>query len=296
MAADILRRMLKQPEPVHHGDRSDLAETLCKAAALSGLMQLSIAVEATAGSIQNTTPAGFIDNLWPEALNLTVTASVGQTGLLSINAELANAIGDILTGDLSDTENGPPRPPTATDASLCRGFVNGLLAEFAGLMADRAPPAPVFEFLSVDPDPSAHSFADIAYLSTTLSLDFAEGTRRGKLMLNLPAVDLLCQNDSPAENSVDPRWKSDMRAAVNSTRASLQSVLHRKQMPIAQVMRLKPGDTLSIPASALENLSLESGNNRLITARLGEYQEMRAAKITDFNGSTPAKQQPLITP
>lgn len=292
MSENVLRQKLRPAEPITD-NQGDFGAEICKSVALAGLLQLETAVEARCEPIEPSSPAGFISKVWSPGLQLILRANDGQIGLLSVNADMAGAIGDILTGDLSDTGSATPRPPTATDASLCRGFLNALLRE----LADQAKMPVAFEVAKLEPDPSPHSFPDIRYISATLSLDFAEGARRGKMTLNLPANSLPDSTNQSVAPPADPQWLNNLEAAVVASRANLSAVLHRKHLPIGQIMRLKAGDTIDIPASALETLSLESAKGgKLVTARLGEYQEMRAAKIIDVDGAQSTEKALTFTP
>lgn len=302
----ILARMLTQsaaeqePDPAANG----LAGVLAKSASVSGLDELEIQLEADSRQARQTEPVEFISQMGENSLFFQIECGVDeQIGLMSIDQALINAIDDVLTGELDEKlGEASARRPTAIDIALCRPYFDAIFLEFAAILQELRAGKPTDTYATgpILHDPSPHQFPDIPYVELALEFDFANGARKGGLSLMLPSINTAFTSALPRPGESPSSWKSSFDSAVREAPTSLDVVLYRKQMPIGDIMRLKTGDMLDIPARALESLSIESvdgrGRRGLMRARLGEYQEMRAAKITQIGEhSSTAEQTRLLS-
>ena len=305
MDTPCLSRMIKpldgQPAPDLAAD--SLAGILAKSAAVVGLLELDTQLEASSGASRQIEAANFIQNLPENGLYMRMECEVeGQIGLLALDPDLINAIDDVLTGE-TETVTTPPetaRTPTAIDSALCQPYLNAILAQFYDVLQELRGGKPTELYVTKAPirEPSAHMFPDIPYIAMDIELDMAEGARKGRLTVMLPKAHTSFASRQPRPGETAASWKAALEERLLKAKASLDVVLHRKSMPIGEILRLKSGDILEIPARALENLSVESQNDGsrkcVMRARLGEYQEMRAAKITRIDEAEEIKNQNLL--
>ncbi len=309
MSDSILRQKLKtsRPKPML-GQQVDIGQYLEKAVSLAGLEILDTQIEAKADNAAGSTPSGFVEGLFDSGLNLLIQGSKAPyLGIVSLNPELVSSLTDILTGDLEGEKPTEflPRSPTAIDASLSSGFINGVLAEIDGIFAEQRPDfnAPGFQISGREAEPSAHMFPDIPHITVTLEIDVNEGVRGGKFSVSVPAGiwgNANMTTLAPANTKPDPAWTKALKSSVHQAPAIFNAVLYRKKMPIRDVMKLKIDDVLEFPATALDGLSLEIGGGgkptQFITARLGEFQEMRAARVCNIGPAQSAPEpQNLLT-
>ena len=302
MPESILRKMLRPAAQASEADPAvdGLAGVLAKAASVSGLSALEVQLEAQSRAAKQCEPVDFMESLPENGLYLRIECEAeGQFGLLVINTDLIDSIVNVLTGELDESE-APPRPPTAIDTALTRPFLDEMLAEFAEILRELrgGKPTETYTTAHVEKEPSPHLFPEMPYLQIGIDFDFLGGKSKGHLGLMLPAThtDFTAALPRPGESSAE--WKAAFGKTVETAPTSFDVVLYRKKMPIGQILKLKTGDTLEIPARALENLSVESRRGtvtrRLMKARLGEYQEMRAAKITQIGEESPADNEPAL--
>ncbi len=304
MSENILHRKIKQSAPKQGvGPQLDIGQYLEKAVALAGLSKLQTQIEAKTDSAIGTSPSQFVEGLFESGLNLMITGSkTPYLGIISLNCELVNSLTDILTGDL---EGERPtdiaiRLPTSADAAMCHGFINGVLMEIDGVLADQQADflPPGFEITGRETEPSAHMFPEIPHITATIDVDIDDGARGGKFSVSVPVgiwggrqVAALASSQSKP----DPRWLSALKASVEAAPAQFNAVLYRKKMTIGEIMKLKTDDILEFPATALETMTLEASRNgekaTFMTARLGEYQDMRAARISDIGPTQSAPDQ-----
>ncbi|MBL4807092.1 MAG: FliM/FliN family flagellar motor switch protein [Rhodobacteraceae bacterium] len=302
----ILRQKIKRnrPKPML-GPKLDIGQYLEKAVSLAGLSVLDTQIEAKTDGAMPVNPAQFVDDLFENGLTLRIEAkNMAQIGIVCVDAEMISSLTDVLTGDLGgEKSTADARLPTDIDAALCTGFINGILAEIDVVMSEHQPnfsPA-IFAITAREAEPSAHMFPDIPHVTITLTIDIEEGTRSGKISISVPTLVWgkgQSTTFSPPVNKVDPLWEDSLKRSVYAAPACLNAVLHRRKMPIGEIMRLKIGDILEFPASTLDSLSLECGHfgNPLVfmTARLGEYQEMRAARISNVDPANSAQDQRVL--
>ncbi len=291
MENSVLRRKLKpagtQPEPDPAAD--GLGGVMAKSASVVGLVELEAQLEAHSHKARLTEPAEFIESLPENGLYYRLECEVGaQIGLLCLDPALINALDDVLTGELDEVASACNRAPTAVDEALCRPYLDGMLTEFAAILRElrEGKPTQTYQTAGVEREPSPHQFPEEPYLVLALEIDICCGARKGNCTFMIPACDTEFTSAMPRPGENTSSWKAALQTALNAAPASLDVVLYRKQMQIGNILRLKVGDVLEVPARALENLSIESQKgvirSSLMRARLGEYQEMRAAKVTQI--------------
>jgi hypothetical protein len=85
------------------------------------------------------------------------------------------------------------------------------------------------------------------------------------------------------------RFNADMREQVGQAAATLDAVLVRMQVDLADLMGLGVEDVLPLFGASLETVQLEAADGRRVaTARLGQARGMRALRIMQLEGDQPA--------
>jgi len=291
MGAETLAKLMRTDTPKPEADPAadGLAGVMAKSASVAALSELNIQLEAHSRKARQTAPESFIESLPENGLYFIIEcAAESQFGLLAIDPVLFDSIADVLTGDLDEPTDAVTRNPTAIDIALSRPYFDALLEEFGSILRDlRAGKfTDTYHTGAIEKEPSPHLFPETPYLEIVIDFDFANGARNGRLSAMLPAIntDFITSMARSGDNAAI--WKTAFGKSLDNAAAKLDVVLYRKQMQIGKIMQLKAGDMLELPALALESLSIESGNGAsrrsMMRARLGEYQEMRAAKITQI--------------
>ncbi len=295
MGKTALQKML---HPVKTPSEEDpevdgLAGVLGKAASVRGLSSLDVQLETRNRAAKQCQAEDFVGSLPENGLYFRIECQTdGQIGLLAIDPNLIESIDNVLTGEPAESDT-PPRPPTAIDAALARPFLDDMLQEFAEILRELrgGKTTDTYHTTHQEKEPSPHLFPEIRYLKIGIDFDFSSGKSKGYLGLMLPAIHTEFSAAMPRKRENSAEWRASFRKTTESAPASFDVVLYRKKMPIGQILKLQTGDVLEIPARALESLSLESRKGPLIRslmkARLGEYQEMRAAKITRIGEQAP---------
>ncbi len=302
MPDSILRQMLRPPAQPPEADPAvdGLAGVLGKAASVAGLSALEVQLETQSRAAKQCEVVDFIAALPENGLYFRLECHTeGQFGLLALDVELVENIVNISTGTLESTLP-PPRPPTDIDAALTRPFLDEMFKAFASILRElrSGKTTHTYHTAQVETEPSPHLFPEIPYLQIGIDFEFLNGKAKGHVALMLPAANTSFSAALPRPGESRAEWRAAFNKAVEAAPACFDVVLYRKKMPIGQILKLKTGDMLEIPARALENLSLESrkgvANRSLMQARLGEFQDMRAAKITQIGEDTPPDDTPPL--
>lgn len=288
MTESTLQKMLRpqshsaEPDPAVDG----LAGVLGKAASVAALSKLDTQLEAKSRAARQCDPFEFLETLPNHGLFFQIACEIeGQIGLLVLDHELIEAIDNVLTGELEHTDSAP-RAATAIDITLVRPYLEEILAEFSELLGElrAGKPTNTYHLARVKKEPSPHMFPETPYVQIGIDFDFAQGKAKGQLSVLMPSANTEFTSSLPLPGESASAFRAAFNKTVESAPATLDVVLYRKKMHIGQILKLKKGDVLEVPARALENLSIESRKGKicksLMHARLGEYQEMRAAKIT----------------
>ena len=291
MAGEVLSKKLR---PVIHTAEVDpaadgLAGVMGKAASVVGLASLNVQLEAHSRAAKKCTPVDFIEELPENGIYLKIECETeDQIGILAINPALVNTIGNVLTGTLVKDGEMPPRPPTAIDEALCRPFLDAMLMEFSDILRElrNGKITSIYQTSTNEKEPSPHLFPEIPYLELSIDFDFMKGAGSGQLSIMLPVANTDFTSALPRPGETASAWRENLHRSIDAAPARFDVVLCRKKMPIGQILKLKTGDVLTIPARSLENLTLEVHKGKrsqsLMRARLGEYQEMRAAKVVQI--------------
>jgi len=302
MEENVLAKMLRPAIPASEADPAvdGLAGVLGKAASVVGLSALDVQLETKSRAARQCEPAEFMESLPENGLFFRIECEAeGQIGLLVLDSALIDSINNVLTGEL-DGEALPPRPPTEIDAAMSRPFLDSVFEEFSEILRELrgGKITNIYHTAEIENEPSPHMFPEVPYLKIGIDFDFMGGKSYGHLALMIPATNTDFTSSLPRPGESASAWREVFGKSIEAAPASLNVVLHRKKMPIGEILRLKTGDLLEFPARALESLSLEirkgPHSQSLMRARLGEYQEMRAAKITAIGDEAAQSSEPKL--
>ncbi|TPE51741.1 FliM/FliN family flagellar motor switch protein [Amaricoccus solimangrovi] len=222
----------------------------------------------------------------------------GPRGLLAAGADLCFHLIDLmLCGDPAAAPAPVARAFTAIDVALCELAQSAILAALTdGLAASvgRALPGG-FAIAAPHQDVTQLRFApangDVLVLDVTLDIGTAGRAGTLRALLPLALLDSVCaaaRAAAPAAPAEEPDdlWGTRMRRAAASAPVRLAGVLHTTRMTIDEVMRLRPGAVIEIPAEAPGRLRLmmnQRGGRRIALAAgaLGTHGESKAARLTE---------------
>lgn len=267
--------------------------TLQRAAAMAVARAGQEALKTQLGVLateQAELPVDELPDLLPDnPLVVGLHSQSKMIGILAMDIRLlTSALQAQTVGKVQDGEV-PQRPPTQTDAILCRRFLSTFLAELPVRMdvMDRAPWIHGVQPRDrvAEPRQLLHALADVPLRFLSLTIDIAKGRQTGILALALPAEALsLPEAPEPEPAAPDPNWSNALRERVLDSSAGLSAVLHGFTIPLSDVTRFKTGDMLDIPEGALDRVRLEDASGRLVLeVALGKSDGKWAVQVPDPN-------------
>mgnify|MGYP002713156846 CR=1 FL=1 len=225
----------------------------------------------------------------PERALLAILNGPGAgLGLIALSPEvLASVIEIRTTGRIGGAEV-PPRRSTRTDAAMVTGFIDRTLEELNTQIAtDLASVwAGGFRYGSFLDDPRLLGLVleETGYRLLSLTLKFgADGLRCGTMMLAVPAKGrgarpVVADAAEPGPEQV--AWQTRMEAVVMGVETTLDAVLGRVSLPLAELLALQVGTVLPLDRGSLSAVRLEGKGRQLVgVGRLGQSQGSLAVRL-----------------
>ena len=290
MSSQILRRKVRivQRGPEEGGSVAERAWRVALARAMRD--EAGLAAEIAGLSLARMSLAEVLDLPPDRAMILMLEGPEEGTGILMLSPEVTAAIVETLT--LGRCAPGQPemRKPTRTDAAMVsplaelamRNLEIGLEEESDLVWTSDFHYASCLE----DARPLALLLEDVPYKVMQAELSLAEGARRGKATLILPAEGKGRRPQRSPQHRADAQaaaaFNAQFTAQVQAATARVDAVLARVSLPIAQAMALAEDMIIPLPEAALDQISLEGQDGRrLAVVRLGQQRGARAVRLCD---------------
>lgn len=242
------------------------------------------------------------------ALLAICEAPEDRFGLAALSIEAMTSIIEMQAYGRIAVQQTDSRRPTRADATLSIGFIDMLLASLGG------------ETLRLPEGALMAGYRYVAQSQDTRSLDLMldegrfcaleydivfghEVSRQGKVIIALPlasktvepgeevstipALADLTTKQSEVEKphpkvaaEAAPVPQATHRSAALTAPIPLRAVLYRKKISLAELRALKPGSTITIPKSVLEEARLEARDGMLLAkGKLGEDEGFHALRV-----------------
>jgi flagellar motor switch protein FliM len=229
-------------------------------------------------------PASLLEMVAEGALLMSLDGPEGAAhGALALDPALTAALVEAQTTGTVAPRATPGRAPTRTDAALCAPVFDAVLARFAANMAAGPDAGWTGGHATGSMQAAPHALRAMLtadrYHVFRVSVKLGEAGREGAFVLALPVVVAASADTdgTVAAALPDPRWQ----ARVLGTTVRMDAVLCRLELPLAEVLALKPGDVVPIAREALRDVALEPGTRRTVArAGLGQMGGRRALRLT----------------
>ena len=182
-----------------------------------------------------------------------------------------------------------PRRPTRTDAAMVAGVIDAALAALDQALVeeeDRIWAAP-FRYAShlADARPLGLILEDAPYRVLRIEASLGGGEKKGMVLLALPALGRGTPppaRQSRAEADSIARFQTGFADQVMASEATLDAVLARITLPLAEVMALAPGEVLRLGTAVVDRIDIDGLDGvRLGGGRLGQNRGMRAVRLAE---------------
>lgn len=215
-----------------------------------------------------------------------------RMGLLMVCPDVLAGLIEAQTTGKVDAEPATPRKPTRTDAALLAPMIDLFLrlAEQRCTALEEEKQISGYGYGSFldDPRPLGLMLDEIGYRVMKFGVSLGYGAKSGNWIFVLPnaqddpkAAEMGASGDTQAAE-----WEQKLEVVVTESPVVLDTILCRISVSLTEAMRLRPGDVLRIPDTALETMSLENIENQALgVGRLGQARGQRAIRLTADPGT-----------
>ncbi len=280
--ATLLRRMTRshEKEVVENPLTSSRAVRLALTKAANDTVGLAITVSGIAEEV--TVLDDVLGSLSEDLMLVELKRHGSLAGLIAIDMQLRSAVLEMETIGATVGAIADPRPPTRADKVMCDPFIAAFLMAFPTSVkgtpfegwGDDVAVGEQFEGTRS----AGLVLDDRDYRVVRMSVDLGVADRQGLLVMALPLAD--------QKNVVDPEplpkvdWKTAFDEVVLSAPASLDAVLHRFHISLAQANTLKVGTLLPLTGCSVNSVRLIAPNGQDAgQAKLGQVGGKRAVRL-----------------
>ena len=238
----------------------------------------------TVGTLEQRrlTHAAVKEEVGDDTLILLLDGEGGARGAVLLDLQFAQALVEVQTMGRVRPGAAPDRPLTGTDAAIAAPLVDAMLTGFDDKLEEAVPGHRPLGFRFGDRVGDARGLllaleaAD--YELFRLTVDIGSGAKTGILALILPAAVLA--RPEPGTGEAGEGAAFDLGDLAMQVPVTLDAVLDRVQLSLAEVWALKPGMTLPVSTSAIGRTELVAASGHVAAqARLGQMNGMRAVRL-----------------
>ena len=206
-------------------------------------------------------------------------------GLLVIDSALIYSIVDVLLSGRRGTAamRIEGRPYTTIERTLVERLITVVLKDLSDAFSPLTPVTFRFERLEVNPRFAAISRLSNACILSKLRVDMEDRGGRIELLLPYatlePVRELLLQQFMGEKFGRDSIWETHLAEELRHTEMALDVVLDEQTMPLSAIMRLKPGDRITLGCAPGAPVRLRCGDVMMFEAELGRRENHLAVRI-----------------
>ena len=280
--ANLMRRMAGAlpEEAVESPLTSSRAVRLVLTKAANDTAGLAITVSSVAEEVTRLDDA--LSTLTDNLMLVGLHRERQLAGLIAVDMQFRSAVMEVQTTGALFAAVAEDRAPTRTDKVLCDPFVAAFVSSFPvavtgtpfegwcdGVVADEQIGSLREAGLMLD---------DGDYRIVRMTMDFGVADRQGLLVLVLPLVVESPMTDLTPDPLID--WDSAFQEVVGDAPASLEAVLHRFSLPLAQAQALEVGTVLPLTGCSVNSVRLVAPDGQKVAeAKLGQSAGQRAVRL-----------------
>jgi flagellar motor switch protein FliM len=255
---------------------------------------IALRMEVTQSSLRQMSLTEFLELPGARSLIGVLDGPAEAMGVVILSPEVLAGLIEVQTiGAVTDQ---PPmaRKPTRTDASMVAGFLDCALTELDMSLVGQTEAvwASGFRYASFLDDARALTLMleDASWQVAEVEVSLAGGAKVGRIVLALPAMG---RGSKGAKEIADQarrsaQFNADLREQIGHATASLEAILVRMQVDLAELLALGAEDVLPLFGASLDTVQIETmDGRRMATARLGQAQGMRALRILRIESDAP---------
>jgi flagellar motor switch protein FliM len=221
----------------------------------------------------------------PAILSVFKAEEWDNNGLVFIDSNLIYLIIDVLLGGRRGTSNirMDGRPYTTIEINLVQRMLAVVLADAAEAFGPLSPVTFTMDRIETNPRFASITRPANAAILVELRIDM-EG-RGGVIEILLPYAtiepirELLLQSFMGEKLGRDPTWEGHLATEVFGATLELEAVLHQSDLPLRQIVNLKPGDTVVFDVKPDPVVQIRCGDQRVTEGRMGRIGDSIAVQV-----------------
>ncbi len=221
----------------------------------------------------------------PAILSVFKAEEWDNNGLVFIDSNLIYLIIDVLLGGRRGSSNirMDGRPYTTIEINLVQRMLAVVLADAAEAFSPLSPVTFTMDRIETNPRFASITRPANAAILVELRIDM-EG-RGGIVEILLPYAtiepirELLLQSFMGEKLGRDPTWEGHLATEVFGATLELEAVLHQSDLPLRQIVNLKPGDTVVFDVKPDPVVQIRCGDQRVTEGRMGRIGESIAVQV-----------------
>jgi flagellar motor switch protein FliM len=207
-------------------------------------------------------------------------------GLFTVDSSLIYSMIDVLLGGRRGQTaiRIEGRPYTTIETGLVKRMIEVVLADAELAFRPLSPVKFNIDRLETNPRFAAISRPANAAILVRLRIDMED--RGGTIELLLPYAtiepirDVLLQMFMGEKFGRDPIWEGHLATEIGQAEIAVEAVLYEAELPLAQLMKLDVGDTLTLEMKSDSLITLRCGDVPLTQGRMGRVGDRVAVSVT----------------
>ncbi|MGI9393860.1 MAG: FliM/FliN family flagellar motor switch protein [Boseongicola sp.] len=275
----LLRQHVAPPRPVMAAGAGAVEKLLAVALPRTADELLDLQVEIQSVSFGLLDQSGVVATLNESDLICRMSGVGLGAGLIIVDNQFLAALIEFQT--LGKVSGSPPaeRSPTNTDVTFVSDILDQWLSDMARLGSDQGPAEVLLPTgyardagrldlraveLALDPG---------QYRSLTITVDFGEKAKLGKISIYTPKVA------ASGAKTLDATLGCQLKTHLLDAPVEMTAVLAREPLSLEEITNLRAGDVFPLPEAQLQSVRLEVEGGELIAmARLGQAGGKRAVR------------------
>ena len=263
-------------------------DTFCRTASTRLTAELRVPLELELLSVAQLTWANAHAQVPAKSVSAIVeTHPLGTRLLLSAERNLVLTAIDLLLG----ASGGDPikeRRLTEIDWALCRHFLERLLGQLSVIWNDIAEVE--LEIGAVDAHMETAQTAPVSEPTLAMTMEARLGGHSSTMTLLVPhhAIATVAHRFSSRDDdpTVDDggEHESRLRRAVGRVDMTVRAEVAAVELPLEQVLALRPGDVLSLDSPAAAGVTIFADETPVLVGKPGRSGSRRAVQITGMAG------------
>lgn len=216
-----------------------------------------------------------------ESLLAILEGQNGEPGALAVDMQILaglvefQTLGQVIPRPVVDRE------PTRVDAALITPLIEDSLMRFVRNLGEEGTPPKWlqhYKFGAMVADCRTLALGMMAqdYHMFVMDITLEHGKKSGTMAWIFPDIEVLVETEGEVRETETEKFQKNVKLATTT----LNAVIGKVTMPIAQIQGLQVGDILALPEDPIKSAKLEAMDGDVIAdARIGQLDGMRAVCV-----------------